>query len=206
MAQQFELPGFDAPEAPPLPLPARPGTGYNLFLALLPDATAAERITERAQRLRRVHSLPQPLHAPERLHVSLHAVAPEPDRTPLARAEAASRAAASVDFTPLEVVFDRSLTFRHDGHSSRPFVLTVDEPSRAALKLFHRRLKVALDRYKVPLRGAAFNPHMTLLYCDCDVEQHDIEPLHWTATSFALVLSYVGETRYELLGRWPAAA
>lgn len=204
MAEQFGLPGFDAPDEPPLPPPARPGTGYNLFFALMPDAAAAERITARGQQLCREHSLPQSLHAPERLHTSLHAVAPQDNRRPVAWAEAASRAAASVDFTALEIVFDRCGTFRHDGHRKRPFVLIVDDSSSAALKLFHRRLKIALDRYKVPLQRTSFNPHMTLLYCDCDVEQRDIAPLRWTAAAFTLVLSYVGETRYERLGHWPA--
>lgn len=205
MADQFGLPGFDAPEEPSLPPPARPGTGYNLFFALMPDDAASGIITVCGQQLRREHSLPQSLHAPERLHMSLHAVAPRDGRRPVAWAEAASHAAASVDFTPLEVVFDRCRTFPHDGNGTRPFVLTVDGSCIAALKLFHRRLKVALVRYRVPLRSASFNPHMTLLYCDCDVGQRDIAPLRWTATAFTLVLSYVGETRYERRGRWPAA-
>jgi RNA 2',3'-cyclic 3'-phosphodiesterase len=49
-----------------------------------------------------------------------------------------------------------------------------------------------------------FEPHVTLLYDDCSVEDHPLaEPIAWTISEFVLIYSNNG---YVLRGRWPLRA
>jgi 2'-5' RNA ligase len=47
---------------------------------------------------------------------------------------------------------------------------------------------------------------MTLLYDSRYVEARDVPPLEWPAKDFVLIRSFIGKSRYEMLGRWALAA
>lgn len=135
--------------------------------------------------------------AAHRLHVTLHHLG-RFEAMPLKQIQAALEAAASVAPPSFEVVFDEVVRFE----KSKAFVLC-GRDGTSALAGFRQRLGEALAEagFK-PERG--FTPHMTLAYTPRKIEAHSIEPVRWTADSFALVDSHVGESVYDLLGQWPA--
>jgi 2'-5' RNA ligase len=47
-----------------------------------------------------------------------------------------------------------------------------------------------------------FTPHLTLSYDNYRIKERFVEPISWTVREFELVLSLVGETKYEVRGRW----
>jgi 2'-5' RNA ligase len=48
-----------------------------------------------------------------------------------------------------------------------------------------------------------FTPHMTLSYGRCSLDAQATEPVAWTVRELVLVHSFIGQTRHEVLGRWP---
>ena len=50
--------------------------------------------------------------------------------------------------------------------------------------------------------GHAFTPHMTLLYDQRRLPLQPVQPLRWHVGEFLLVRSFLGQTRYQLEGRW----
>lgn len=188
---QASLDGFDAP--------ARPTD--RLFFALFPDAATARQACGLAAELRAQHGLAgKPLQA-ERVHVTLCHLGDFVGLQP-SLVEGARRAAESLDEPAFDVRLERVGSFV--GQPSRLPLVALGDDGVQALKAFQARLDQALRRQGV-LRGSPghFVPHLTLLYDDRRVPQQPIEPLQWRATDFALVRSLLGQTRYELLGRWP---
>lgn len=188
---QASLDGFDAP--------ARPTD--RLFFALFPDPATARQARALAEALRLAHGLSgQPLRT-ERVHLTLCHLG-DFAGLPAGLVDDACRAAASLDEPAFDVRLERVGSFV--GRPSRLPLVALGDDGVQAVKRFQARLDHALRRYGV-LRGGSGNfvPHLTLLYDDRRVPQQPIEPLQWRATDFALVRSLLGQTRYELLGRWP---
>jgi 2'-5' RNA ligase len=61
----------------------------------------------------------------------------------------------------------------------------------------------ALDYWGLTRTEWTFNPHVTLLYWDSQPVIRPIAPIEWLADEFVLIHSRVGETRHNVLGRWP---
>jgi 2'-5' RNA ligase len=167
----------------------------RLFLAVVPDAAAAARISRLAHVLKRAHKFDGKVIEPGRLHVSLFFLGELSEQI----VQVASDAAAEVRLPPFEVLFDRSVSFLGKP-GNRPFVLVGDE-GLDRLKSFRQTLGVAMAgkglRY---LTKRDFTPHVTLLYADRDVEEHPIEPIRWTVNEFVLIHSMHGHVH---LARWP---
>ncbi|HEX4695077.1 2'-5' RNA ligase family protein [Sphingomonas sp.] len=53
--------------------------------------------------------------------------------------------------------------------------------------------------------GWSFNPHMTLGYRDGSAFARSIDAITWQVDELVLVHSHVGQTRHDILGRWPLA-
>jgi RNA 2',3'-cyclic 3'-phosphodiesterase len=170
----------------------------RIFLAVVPDASAAERIHRLAGVLKRAHHLNGRLVAPDRLHVSLFSLSGLPDRQLCAAYEAATESRSE----PFEVSFDRTASFR--GRSgNRPFVL-IGESGLRRLESFRQMLGAALTRSGLRrVANTNFTPHVTLLYDARSVDEHPIQPIFWTVTEFVLIRSMKG---HEYLGRWPLRA
>ncbi|MET3440359.1 2'-5' RNA ligase [Variovorax paradoxus] len=200
MPEQLLLPGIDPP---PLPLrrtrraaPQKAQPRHSLFFAIFPHPEDAKRVAALGARLDDQHALKGKMTAAHRLHVTLHHLG-RFETVPLEQVQAALEAAAAVAPPSFEVVFDEAVRFE----KSKAFVLCGHDGT-SALAEFRQRLGEALAEagFK-PERG--FTPHMTLAYTPRKIETHSIEPVRWTADSFALVDSHVGESVYEVLGRWP---
>lgn len=188
---QASLDGFDAPSRPT----------DRLFFALFPDAAAAQQAGELAAALCRQHGLSGRPLPRERMHVTLAHLG-DFVGLPAGLVRDACQAAASLDERPFDVQLARAGSFV--GRTSRLPLVALGDDGVQALKAFHGRLDQALRRQGVRrVGGDNFVPHLTLLYDDKRVPQQAIAPLHWRAVDFALVHSHLGQTRYDILGRWP---
>ncbi|WP_309831976.1 2'-5' RNA ligase family protein [Caballeronia sp. LZ065] len=170
----------------------------SLFFALFPDEAAAARLTDLSKQLRSQYGLkarPIPL---ERLHVTLHylgAFAGLPDGL-IARAHAA---ASSIALPPAEIELARIESFP-GRRAKRPLVLSGDaSPSLHALHAALADAGIAVKRHP------RFVPHVTLLYDEQRVPSHPVALVAWRAREFALVRSLLGQSRHEVLARWPLA-
>ncbi|WP_375207910.1 2'-5' RNA ligase family protein [Hyphococcus sp.] len=170
----------------------------NLFFALFPDDEAAQNLEALANRLRDVHKLKGKPFLADHFHLSLQNLG----GYDVAIAEAAGRAAMRVRSEPFAVRFSNMESF--DTRSDQfPLVLTCDEGCKK-LEGLHRDLAVALKHEGLGrFARFAFTPHVTLLYADRPAPAHPVDPIGWQVKEFALVVSHVGETRYDFLGQWP---
>lgn len=173
--------------------------GYKLFLALFPSEAETPALDHTIQELCVCHGLAGACVAPGRRHITLHTLGDFSQPVPHLITDAAQAAAATVDWPSVPIVFNHAMSFM----PSQAFVLGCDSGSRVAVQRLRQVLNLALRR--VGLRGmASGTPHMTLLYGARPViTKHAIEPIRWTASDFALVLSHQGMTYHQWLGRWP---
>jgi 2'-5' RNA ligase len=189
MTMQASL--FGEPEAHPTD---------RLLLALYPDAKAAARMVDMAQRLKAAHGLTGKLIATERLHVTLIHIG-DFFGLPKGVVTAAGEAAGKISIPPFEIAFDRAASFSGQP-GNQPFVLRMGQ-GRDGLMAFQRGLCVEMIKAGVRYKsGAQFTPHVTLLYDRLSVPEQMIEPIRWTAREFVLVHSLLGQTRHIPLGRW----
>jgi RNA 2',3'-cyclic 3'-phosphodiesterase len=190
MPEQLSLPGLAAPPTD------------RLFFALLPEAPAAAQASELTEALRgpcRLTARPLP---PKRLHVTLHHVgdfAGLPEGV-VARAREAGEGLKQSGFA---IRLDRAGSFLRR-QRTLPLVLRGGS-GVIPLIAFQNALGEAMARCgfrHVP----TYTPHMTLLYDASYVETRDVTPVEWTARDFVLIRSFIGRSRYEMLGRWPLSA
>jgi RNA 2',3'-cyclic 3'-phosphodiesterase len=162
----------------------------------LPDATTAARIHRLAGLLKRAHNLSGRLITPERLHVSLFFLGGLQEQLVHSVCEAAER----VRFSPFEVSFDRTASFRGRA-GSRPFVL-IGGDGTDQLRSFRQTLAVELTRLGLKRRAKTnFEPHVTLAYDDRSVEEYPVaQPISWIVNELVLIHSLNG---YRRLARWP---
>lgn len=196
--QQWSLFTEDASTTPPR---AREGGLLNLFFALFPPMPAATRIACCAEDLRQQHGLRgQPLKT-QRFHVTLLKLGTFAQHIPQALLDSAMAAAASIQQPGFEIGFKQAMSFP----TSNAYALCGGRQKGA--ELLTARLRSAL-RQRFPVQAfRGDRPHMTLLYDRTNsVAPHAVEPLTWWADEFVLVLSHVGETQHDWLGRWPLAA
>lgn len=179
------------------PTSGRKLRGYQLFLALFPDEGDAARIAQAITTVRSLHGLVGAPLLPDRLHISLHGIGPARDAIPRAEVEAVITAANRVVCPPLPIVFDHVQSFS----GSNAFVLRCDPGSDAAVEGLRQRLALELKRLRLRHTASA-TPHMTMLYDPRIVAEQPIEPIRWTATRFALILSHQGVTHYQWIRQW----
>lgn len=203
---QPSLPGFGQ-DRPLLFMPSAPTDGagrrrgsllgYGLWMALFPGPEDTRRIANAGAALRAQHGLDEALLPPDRLHVTLLALAGGINPPPQVVVDATVAAAALVACAPLTVDFDRALTFA----PSNAFVLRCTAHSDEAIARLRNMLAWTLRRRHLrPTLSAT--PHMTLLYGSRHVDETPIAPICWTATRFALILSHVGTGHHEWIGQW----
>ena len=193
MPDQASLPGFDPP----------PALVDSLFFAILPDASAASRIAQLAERLRSAHGLKGKTLRTDRFHVTLHHLGNYAG-LPSDLIAMAGEAGASVAnaMPPFELAFDRVESFSSTPRN-RPLVLRGGD-GLIDLMAFQQALGAPLK--KTAVRGwlkPGYTPHLTLLYDDQSVPLQPIETVAWTARELVLVHSLVGQGRHAHLGRWP---
>jgi 2'-5' RNA ligase len=193
--EQLTLEGFDPPPRPT----------DRLFFALLPDASAAQRIATLAKQLKAEHGLRGRPHATSRLHVTLHFFGDHVG-LPQALVDGLTAAARELRHAPFDVVFDHVVSFGGRPRK-RPFVLRGSDEGLAALMGLRSALADALVRHGLgQLVDARFTPHVTLLYDDQLRPVQPVEPIRWHVQEFVLVDSLLGQTRHVPLARWPLVA
>lgn len=190
-ATQLVLDGFDAPMAPT----------DGLFFAIFPDVEASARAARLGLQLTRAHELRATPHGQGRLHITLAHLGNFAGM-PIGLVRQACEVAASLRCSRFDVVLDHVFCFSGRA-GQRPLVLQGREGVRE-LTAFQHGLDMALKRAGVVRKATqAYNPHLTLLYGGKDEAVAEIVPISWTAREFALVHSFLGQGRYEVLGRWP---
>lgn len=184
-----------------LELLSRDATKHNVFLAVVPDATARAGAEGIARDMRlRLRLSARPI-TPERLHVSLLSVGGFDGSCPPAVINAAVRAAATVSMAPFKVKFDRVASFS-GGHKKRALVLTGIGVGVAGFVTLQKILLEAMMKAGLRLPPQpSFSPHMTMMYDD-RVCEFPIEPIEWTVSRFVLIDSLVGQSRHVHLGQW----
>jgi 2'-5' RNA ligase len=185
------------------PTPSELAAGINYFFALLPDDDARIAITAIGERFRKPHRaigstigmdglhLPLcPKGKPERMH--------QPLETALLDAAGAVR---SPDFT---VMLDSAMRFTaRDGQF--PLVLCADSSStESALQL---RQAIAAEQARTGLQVigiSSYLPHVVLLEGPAiEAIEESITPIQWKAREFVLIRSFFGQSRHQVIGRWP---
>jgi len=176
---------------------------YSLFFAIYPALKDAQLIAHAIDALRRTHGLMGKPISPDRLHISLQAVAKFQSEVPQHVVDAARAAAARVTCPSLLINFDRMSFYPNETKAACVFHCDKDSASRIA------PLRVQLGG---ALRDSGLHPkptsapHMTMLYDKLTYPIEDpIDPIEWTATRFVLVLSHVGASHHQWIGEWPLA-
>jgi 2'-5' RNA ligase len=71
------------------------------------------------------------------------------------------------------------------------------------------RKAIAAAQLRVGLQVSgvsSFLPHITLLRGHAvDAIEESIPPIRWRVREFVLIRSFFGQSRYEVIGRWPLA-
>jgi len=171
----------------------------SIFLALVPDAEPAKCIYRVAKVIKRARHLEGNLTAMNRLHVTLFFLDEDESDARDYIIRKTNEAARNICMPPFEVSFDRTASFRGSpGH--HPFVLLGGD-GLGRLKLLRQALGVQLARNGLKhLVKRDFNPHVTLLYAEREVEEQPIEPICWTVDGVVLIHSDHG---HRYLARWP---
>jgi 2'-5' RNA ligase len=198
---------MELPVSPSLPQ-RRPSTeGTHFFFALLPDDTTRAQIALAGERFRKSHRLSGTPIDPDDLHVKLcDAGKPERLRQPL---ESALLAAASeVSIQCFELALDSALRLSEAPDGSYPFVLGVDTRSTEAALALRRVIADAQRRQGLQVHGiSSYLPHVTLMRSHgLNGIQETLVPISWTAREFVLMRSFFGQSRLEVIGRWPLRA
>ncbi|MBB5862788.1 2'-5' RNA ligase family protein [Xanthomonas sp. 3058] len=174
-------------------------TTERLFFAVMADAHAAEGASRIADGLLQSGQVVGRPLGRERLHVTLHHLGDYAGGLPPSLLSRASQAAARVTLDAFEIEFDRVGTF--GGRCSQlPCVLRGEERVRG---LYELQGVLGRQLAHVGIAGdAQYTPHMTLLYCAQALPQRRCDALAWTVREFALVRSFLGQSRYQIEGCW----
>ncbi len=156
------------------------------------------------ERLRHGRIIPGRSVDPDRLHVTLLHLDDFVDQIPPSLLPAVQAAAASLQFKPFNVTFDRvCCTPRH------VLLFPSDEP--AELRAFRTQLRSALiaaglsTLISTKARRAIdrpFNPHVTLSYNPGAAPETRVDPISWTLREFHLVESLLGKHQHIRLNSW----
>jgi RNA 2',3'-cyclic 3'-phosphodiesterase len=191
-----------------IPIPANQGElapGINYFFAVLPDDRTRSEISAVGERFRKSHRVNGSPVAVDHLHMSLCPMGkPERLRQPLESAllEAAGQVAAG----GFDASLDSATRFSvREGQF--PFVLCADAATTAAALLVRKAIAAAQLRVGLQVSGvSSFLAHVTLLRGHAvDAIEEAIPPIQWRVRDFVLIRSFFGQSRHEVIGRWPLA-
>ena len=168
----------------------------SVFLAILPDQAAAEKIARCACEVRARHGLKGAPRPTGRFHVTLHTFDHSPRALERSFQMAQIVAAKAVKgVSPFDVRFDRVKSFS-EKKSNCPCVLA-DREGNEPLRTFVSRLKREMGK-----PAGHFTPHVTLLYDDGIVKEEYVEPVGWTVNEIVLLKAIMNRKTFQELGRW----
>ncbi|WP_457426220.1 2'-5' RNA ligase family protein [Roseateles sp. P5_E7] len=180
-------------------------TGHKLFFALRPDEETAERIARAVTVAHEARGLAARLRPSRVFHITLHYFGyfeGEPDAHVVASAE---RAAAEVVRPAFDLGFDSFTSWGGEHASKHPFVLTGGQDLEAVREL-RDALVERLVAHGLAAPEQGYEPHLTLRYDKRPAPAWPIALPGWVASEFVLVKSPQGQTRHDVIGRWPLQA
>ena len=176
-------------------------TGHKLFFALRPDAATAERIARVAAEEHVAAGLEPRLRPSRIFHITLHYFGRfdgEPDAALVALAK---QAASELVWPAFDLGFERFASWGRAGARQHPFVLTGGQ-SLVPVRELRDALTARLAAHGLPTL-TDYEPHLTLRYDKRLAPAWAVDLPGWTASEFVLVDSPQGETRHDVIGRWP---
>jgi 2'-5' RNA ligase len=172
---------------------------------VLPDDLARSEIVGVGERFRKSHRVSGSPVGTDDLHLSLCPMGkPERLRQPLESALLA--AAGEVRAMGFVATLDSAMRFSaKDGQF--PFVLCADTATTASALQLRKAIAAAQARVGLQVGGvSSFLPHVALLQGHAvDTIEESITLIHWHVHEFVLIRSFFGQSRYEVIGRWPLA-
>lgn len=195
-----------AVEAQLIPVPTNHrelAAGIDYFFAVLPDDDARAGIAAASERFCKSHRVSGSLVGADNFHLTLCPIGKVERMLP--SLEGALRAAAgTVRASAFDITLDSAMRFSvMDGRF--PFVLCADSAStESALKL-RQAVAEAQRRGGLAVTGvSSYLPHVTLLHGHVvDAIQESIAPIRWTVREFVLIRRFFGQSRQEVVERWP---
>ncbi|EIL97438.1 2'-5' RNA ligase [Rhodanobacter thiooxydans] len=180
--------------------------GINYFFALLPDDSARSAIAGAGERFRKSHRVSGSPVGIDNLHLTLCPMGkPERLRWPLE--EALLAAAGDVRAQGFTVTLDSAMRFSvRDGQF--PFVLCADGLTTAAALELRKAVAAAQSRVGLQVSGvSSFLPHVAMLHGHAvDAIEESVAAIQWQVSEFVLIRSFFGQSKYEVVGRWPLVA
>jgi 2'-5' RNA ligase len=168
-------------------------TAHRLFFAAQPDSETAQAIAAFAADLRRDHDLGGAVRPQELLHITLAFVGRTPGPPEQEVIDHALQAGAAVTARPFVVALNRVQKWT-------PVVLVGDE-GVVGIDLLHARLTRALGREPDP----GFKAHMSLIWNSKPLAERAVPSIRFAVREFVLIHSIQGQSRHDVLGRWPLA-
>jgi 2'-5' RNA ligase len=177
--------------------------GINFFFAVLPDDHARSEIAAVSERFCKSHRVSGSLVGADSFHLLLSPMG-SPERPLLSLEGALLAAAADVHVNAFEITLDSAMRFSAKDDRF-PFVLCTDSHSTESALRLRKAIAEAQRKIGLQVTGvSSYLPHVTLLHGHAvDAIQEAISPIRWTAREFVLIRSFFGQSRHEVVERWP---
>jgi 2'-5' RNA ligase len=111
------------------------------------------------------------------------------------------RIASRSPLEPFDVVFERARR-NAGGDASQPLVLLPGKGKREFKRVQNAALAAVKAFGREALPQGISSPHSTLLYGRGEVDE-PVAPITWRVDELCLILSRVGLSEHEVVGRWP---
>ena len=157
------------------------------------------------ERFRKSHRVSGSLVGIDNLHLSLCPMG-KPERLRQSLEGALLAAAGEVRAMGFVAILDSAMRFSaKDGQF--PFVLCADTATTESALQLRKAIAAAQARVGLQVSGvSSFLPHVTLLHGHAvDSIEESIASIHWHVREFVLIRSFFGQSKYEVIGRWPLA-
>lgn len=181
-----------------IPFPDQP---TNTFVALRPPLPVAQRFYSRAAQLCSQAGIAGSRRPSSILHMTILPIGRYGGRMPRELLKQIGRAVSMVRLPAIEIMLDQAGSFETRKRDA-PFVLEGSELAEVCGLRLAIRAALRVNGLHVPA-SRSYAPHMTLAYASRRSPRARVEPFIWHAREFQLIESWVGQTRYVELGRWP---
>lgn len=135
------------------------------------------------------------------LHVTLYGVGSY-RRFPQDIAFAAEQIGASICVRPFKLTLDADMTFRNP-RESKCFVICCADENELLMDL-HQQIHDGLYEAGLPYKPSHLKAHMTLFYTAEAIPPGRLSnPVEWKVKELLLIHSIYGESKHNVVGRWP---
>ena len=182
----------------------KPAVGTHFFFALKPDDKATAEIARIGERFRKTHRLIGSPVDPDAFHLTLVDVG-RPERLRQSVESALVAAAEAIHINGFEISLDSAVRLSASKDGNFPFVFCADNTSSGLAMKLRVALAEAQRNVGLQVLGVSnYMPHVTLLRGNAiDAVEESMPPIRWNADEFVLIRSFFGQSRHEIIGRWP---